>query len=183
MKRNELSILGLAISQLPDTYIVILKDKESDRRLPVIVGSNEAQSIALAIERLKAPRPLTHDTFFNIMVCFDINLKEVYIHDIIKGVFHAEISCERYGKTERFDVRSSDAIAMALRFGIPIYTNEKVLNFAGVLPISNKNEEKTGTKNMLEMSPEEIQLALKDAVQKEDYETASILRDLLKQKL
>jgi len=182
MRKIELSILGLTISQSPDSYIVLLKDKGSDKRLPIIVGSNEAQSIAVAIDNLHPPRPLTHDAFFNVMVCFEINLKEVYIYDIVKGVFYAKMRCERHGKTEQFDVRSSDGIAMALRFGVPIYTNESVLDLAGVVPSLNIQEEKSRQKSLFEMSPVEIQHAIEEAVEKEDYETASLLRDLLKQK-
>ena len=182
MKKVELSLLGLAISQSPDSYIVLLKEKESEKRLPIIVGTNEAQSIAVAIDNLRPPRPLTHDAFFNVMIHFEVDLKEVYIYDIVNGIFHARMVCERYGNVQRFDVRSSDAIAMALRFHIPVYTNENVLNIAGVLPSPSKYEEKTGQKNIFDMSPEEIQLAIEDAVKKEDYETASLLRDLLKQK-
>ena len=182
MRKIELSILGLTISQSPDSYIVLLKDKGGDKRLPIIVGSNEAQSIAVAIDNLHPPRPLTHDAFFNVMVYFEINLKEVYIYDIVKGVFYAKMWCERQGKAEQFDVRSSDGIAMALRFGVPIYTNENVLDLAGVVPSSNVQEEKSGQKNLFEMSPIEIQRAIEEAVEKEDYETASLLRDLLEQK-
>ncbi len=182
MKKIELAILGLTISQSPDSYIVLLKDKEGDKRLPIIVGSNEAQSIAVAIDNLHPPRPLTHDAFFNLMVYFGIDLKEVYIYDIVKGVFHAEMLCQQLEKTERLDIRSSDAIAMALRFNVPIYTNEKVMNVAGVLPNSNAHEEKNVEKSIFEMSSEEIETAIEDAVKKEDYETASLLRDILKQK-
>jgi bifunctional DNase/RNase len=182
MKKIELSLLGLAISQSPDSYIVLLKDGESEKRLPIIVGTNEAQSIAVAIDNLRPPRPLTHDAFFNVMEYFEIDLKEVYIYDIVSGIFHARMLCERHGKVQQFDVRSSDAIAMALRFRVPIYTNEIVLNVAVVLPSPSKYEEKTGQKNIVDMSSEEIQLAIEDAVKKEDYETASLLRDVLKQK-
>ena len=182
MKKIELSLLGLAISQSPDSYIVLLKDKESEKRLPIIVGTSEAQSIAVAIDNLRPPRPLTHDAFFNVMIHFEIDLKEVYIYDIINGIFHASMLCKRHGDVQEFDVRSSDAIAMALRFRVPVYTNENVLSAAGVLPAPSKYEEKTGQKNLFEMSSEEMQLAIEDAVKKEDYETASLLRDLLKQK-
>ncbi|MDR1730219.1 MAG: bifunctional nuclease family protein [Prevotellaceae bacterium] len=182
MKRIELSILGLTISQSPDTYIALLKEKEGDRRLPIVVGSGEAQSIAIAIDHLQPPRPLTHDLFFNVMIHFGIEVKEVYIYDIVKGIFHAAMLCERNGETERFDVRSSDAIAMALRFNVPIYTNENVLKIAGVIPSSNVREGKSGQKSLFDLSPTEIQQEMEDAVKKEDYEKASLLRDLLKQK-
>ena len=183
MKKIELSILGLTMSQLSDSYIVLLKDKGSDKRLPIIVGSNEAQSIAVAIDNLRPPRPLTHDAFFNVMTYFEIKVKEVYIYDIVKGVFYAKMRCERQGKEELFDVRSSDGIAMALRFGVPVYTNENVLNLAGVVPSPNIQEERNRGKKLSEMSPIEIQQAIEKAVEKEDYETASLLRDLLKRKL
>jgi len=182
MKKIELSILGLTISQSPDSYIVLLKDKGSEKRLPIVVGSNEAQSIAVAIDNLHPPRPLTHDAFFNLMVYFGIDLKEVYIYDIVKGIFHASMLCEQQEKMVQLDVRSSDAIAMALRFNVPIYTNENVLNVAGVVPSSNVQGEKSGQKKLFEMSPAEIQSKIEEAVKKEDYETASLLRDLLKQK-
>ena len=182
MKKIELSILGLTISQSPDTYIVLLKEKEGDKRLPIVVGSSEAQSIAIAIDHLLPPRPMTHDAFFNVMVHFGIELKEVYIYDIAKGIFNAAMLCERNGETARFDVRSSDAIAMALRFNVPIYTNENVLKVAGVIPSSTVREKKNEQKSLFELSPTEIQQEMEDAVKKEDYERASLLRDLLKQK-
>ena len=176
MKKIRLSILGLTISQSPDSYIVLLKEREGSKRLPIVVGSQEAQSIAVAIDNLHPPRPLTHDAFFNLMVHFGIDLKEVYIYDIVKGIFHAAMLCEQQGKTVQLDVRSSDAIAMALRFNVPIYTNENVLKVAGVIPSSEQSEQKR------ELSPEEIQNKIEEAVKREDYETASLLRDLLKQK-
>jgi len=182
MKKIELSILGLTISQSPDTYIVLLKEKEGEKRLPIVVGSNEAQSIAIAIDHLLPPRPMTHDAFFNVMVHFGIELKEVYIYDIVKGIFNAAMLCERNGEMARFNVRSSDAIAMALRFNVPIYTNENVLKVAGVIPSSTVREEKNEQKSLFELSPTEIQQEMEDAVKKEDYEKASLLRDLLKQK-
>ncbi len=182
MKKVELSILGLTVSQSSDTYIALLKEKEGEKRLPIIVGSSEAQSIAIAIDHLLPPRPMTHDAFFNVMVHYGIELKEVYIYDIIKGIFNAAMLCERNGETEQFDVRSSDAIAMALRFNVPIYTNEKVLNTAGVIPSPAVREGKSGQKNLFDLSPTEIQREMEDAVKKEDYEKASLLRDLLKEK-
>ncbi len=182
MKKIELSLLGLTLSQSPDTYIVLLKEKEGEKRLPIAVGSSEAQSIAIAIDHLLPPRPMTHDAFFNVMVYYGIELKEVYIYDIVKGIFNAVMLCEQNGETERFNVRSSDAIAMALRFNVPIYTNENVLNMAGVVPSSSAREEKSGQKSLFDLSPSEIQREMEDAVKKEDYERASLLRDLLKQK-
>lgn len=182
MKKIELSILGLTVSQSSDTYIVLLKEKEGERRLPIVVGSHEAQSIAIAIDHLQPPRPMTHDAFFSVMVHYGIELKKVYIYDIVKGIFNASMLCERNGETEEFNVRSSDAIAMALRFNVPIYTNERVINLAGVVPSISILEAKSEPKSLLDLSPTEIQQEMEEAVKKEDYEKASLLRDLLKQK-
>jgi len=182
MKKIELSILGLTISQVPGLSLVFLHEKGSTKQLPIIVGTSEAQSIAFALENTHPPRPLSHDVFFNIMVHFGIELKEVYIHSFVEGVFHATMLCERYGQTEQFDIRSSDAIAMAIRFRVPIYTNETVLNSGGGFSINIIQKGKTGKKDMSEMTPEELQQAINDAVKKEDYETASLLKDLLMQR-
>lgn len=183
MEKIELSILGLTVSQSPDSYIILLKDKQGNKRLPIIVGSGEAQSIAVAIDNLHPPRPLTHDAFFNIMTHFGIELKEVYIYDIIKGVFYAQMICEKHAGIHSFEVRSSDAIAMALRFNVPIYTNENVLKIAGVEPASELPNGQTKQKKLIDMSPDELQQAIDNAVKTEDYETASLLRDLLKKKI
>jgi bifunctional DNase/RNase len=182
MEKIELNILGLTVSQSPDSYIILLKDKQSSKRLPIIVGSVEAQSIAVAIDNLHPPRPLTHDVFFNIMVHYGIELKEVYIYNIINGVFHAQMICERHTDIHSFEVRSSDAIAMALRFNVPIFTNKNVLKMAGVEPVNELPDEQTRQKKLMNMSAEELRHAIENAVKTEDYETASLLRDLLKKK-
>lgn len=181
MEKIELSILGLTVSQSPDSYIILLKNKEENKRIPIIIGANEAQSIAVAIDNMELPRPLTHDVFFNVMTFFDIHIKEVYIHDIKNGIFYADMLCEQNEKAKTFDIRPSDAIAMAVRFGIPIYSNEKVLELASVTPVL---EDKKSTKQQKSamMSVEEIEKAIEKAIKIEDYETASLLRDILKQK-
>ena len=144
----------------------------------MIIGSNEAQSIATAIDSLPTPRPLTHDIFYNVLENFGIIIKEVTIYDIVNGVFHAEMKCEQAGKMQRFDIRASDAIAMALRSKTPIFINEDVLN-RDDLPFSSLQNGKYDFK-LPQMFIDELHLAMKNAIKTENYEIASLLRDFLK---
>ncbi len=179
MTKKELTILGLTTDRTSrqdsdhESYLLLLLEKESGLRLPVIIGTNEAQAIIIATTDIQPPRPFTHDSFYNVMVCFGIELKEVYIYQVKNDIFYAEMLCEQNGQKHRFDTRASDAIAMALRFNVPIYTNDKVLETAGIAPF--RTEENTKR----EESPSEIKTALEIAIKNEDYETAAILRDKL----
>ena len=142
---------GISYSQTQNgAYALILSEIEGERKLPIVIGTNEAQSIAIAIEKeIKPPRPLTHDLFKNFCVRFNIKIKQVIIHKLVDGVFYSSVICERDGIEEIIDSRSSDAIALAIRFEAPIYTYENILEKAGViLKIEKEIDEKSLLKEL-----------------------------------
>ena len=194
MNLVQLLINGISYSQTQNgAYALILSEIEGERKLPIVIGTNEAQSIAIAIEKeIKPPRPLTHDLFKNFCVRFDIKIKQVIIHKLIDGVFYSSVICERDGIEEIIDSRSSDAIALAIRFEAPIYTYENILEKAGVvLKIEKEIDEKSLLKELFsdekaetttiddlkEKSKKELEELLKIAVQNENYESAAKIRD------
>ena len=194
MNLVQLLINGISYSQTQNgAYALILSEIEGERKLPIVIGTNEAQSIAIAIEKeIKPPRPLTHDLFKNFCVRFDIEIKQVIIHKLVDGVFYSSVICERDGIEEIIDSRSSDAIALAIRFEAPIYTYENILEKAGVvLKIEKEIDEKSLLKELFsdekaetttiddlkEKSKKELEELLKIAVQNENYESAAKIRD------
>ena len=194
MNLVQLLINGISYSQTQNgAYALILSEIEGERKLPIVIGTNEAQSIAIAIEKeIKPPRPLTHDLFKNFCVRFDIKIKQVIIHKLVDGVFYSSVICERDGIEEIIDSRSSDAIALAVRFEAPIYTYENILEKAGVvLKIEKEIDEKSLLKELFsdekaetttiddlkEKSKKELEELLKIAVQNENYESAAKIRD------
>ena len=171
---------------------MILSELEGERKLPIVIGTNEAQSIAIAIEKeIKPPRPLTHDLFKNFCVRFDIKIKQVIIHKLVDGVFYSSVICERDGIEEIIDSRSSDAIALAIRFEAPIYTYENILEKAGVIiKVEKEIDERSLLKELFsdenseiesselkEKTTKELEELLKIAVQNENYESAAKIRD------
>ena len=151
MNLIQLLINGISYSQTQNgAYALILSEIEGERKLPIVIGTNEAQSIAIAIEKeIKPPRPLTHDLFKNFCVRFDIKIKQVIIHKLVEGVFYSSVICERDGIEEIIDSRSSDAIALAIRFEAPIYTYENILEEAGVvIKIEKEIDEKSLLKEL-----------------------------------
>ena len=193
MNLIQLLINGISYSQTQNgAYALILSEIEGERKLPIVIGTNEAQSIAIAIEKeIKPPRPLTHDLFKNFCVRFDIKIKQVIIHKLIDGVFYSSVICERDGIEEIIDSRSSDAIALAIRFEAPIYTYEKILEKAGVIIKVEKEVDEKSLLNELfsnesseeinfdlkEKSRKELDELLKIAVKNENYESAAKIRD------
>tara|TARA_B100000900_G_scaffold59502_2_gene44932 strand:- start:7461 stop:8057 length:597 start_codon:yes stop_codon:yes gene_type:complete len=193
MNLIQLLINGISYSQTQNgAYALILSEIEGERKLPIVIGTNEAQSIAIAIEKeIKPPRPLTHDLFKNFCVRFDIKIKQVIIHKLVDGVFYSSVICERDGIEEIIDSRSSDAIALAIRFEAPIYTYENILEKAGVvIKVEQQIDEKSLLKELFtDDSPEdlisdlkgksekELEELLKIAVQNENYESAAKIRD------
>ena len=193
MNLVQLLINGISYSQTQNgAYALILSEIEGERKLPIVIGTNEAQSIAIAIEKeIKHPRPLTHDLFKNFCVRFDIKIKQVIIHKLVDGVFYSSVICERDGIEEIIDSRSSDAIALAIRFEAPIYTYENILEKAGVvLKVEKQTDEKSllkqlfadesseaSTTDLQEKSKKELEELLKIAVQNENYESAAKIRD------
>jgi bifunctional DNase/RNase len=194
MQKIRLNILGLSVSQTQSgAYALVLAEENGDRRIPIIIGPVEAQAIAIQMEGLKPPRPLTHDLIKNIALAFDITLLEVTIHKLEEGIFFSELLCEMDGKEVRIDSRTSDAIALALRFRCPIYTTEEILKKAGIVlemneeHVSRPPENEPGPSRPVKPAYEkytlaDLESALSEAVQQEDYEKASLIRDEIKRR-
>lgn len=184
MNKIVLEVIGLTHSlSLNEAFALVLADKKSNLKLPIIIGSVEAQSIALALEKYESRRPLTHDLFKNFADNYNINVKEVVIDRFREGVFYSQLVCEKDGETSVFDARTSDSVALALRFGCPIYTNQQVLDEAGVMIEEDEdNGENHQDSDFEERSIEELKNMMEEAVEEEDYELASILRDEIKSK-
>lgn len=194
MQKIRLNILGLSVSQTQSgAYALVLAEEHGDRRIPIIIGPVEAQAIAIQLEGLKPPRPLTHDLIKNMALAFDIALLEVSIYKLEEGIFFSELLCELNGKEIRIDSRTSDAVALALRFRCPIYTTEEILKKAGIVleledensPIkrfSGEDIEPVSTSSYSQYSINELRELLADAIQNEDYEKASIIRDEIKKR-
>ncbi len=167
-------------------YALLLNEKNGERKLPIVIGGFEAQSIAVALEKeIKPPRPLTHDLFKNFSDCFEINIKQVIIHKIVDGVFFSSLICVRDKIEEIIDSRTSDAIALAIRFNSPIFTYESVLETAGIIikpGLKKIGQVKNKELDLKKMSISQIKKAIEIAVKNEDYELAAQLRDELKKK-
>jgi bifunctional DNase/RNase len=198
MSLVRLNIKGISYSQTQNgAYALILNEVDGDRKLPIVIGAFEAQSIAIALEKeIKPPRPLTHDLFKNFADRFEIVVKQVIIHKLVDGVFYSSLICERDKVEEIIDARTSDAIALALRFKAPIFTYKNILDKAGIyLKVNPKEEEEEDSilvddiiAEELESSPEsettysdkslkELNQLLEEAVMNEDYELAAKIRD------
>jgi bifunctional DNase/RNase len=201
MSLVKLTIKGISYSQTQNgAYALILNEVDGERKLPIVIGAFEAQSIAIALEKeIKPPRPLTHDLFKSFADRFDIVVKQVIIHKLVDGVFYSSIICERDKIEEIIDARTSDAIALALRFNAPIFTYKNILDKAGIYlnpnptELDNQDTEDDGVLSTPEtfgldddgkaediyvsMSLSELHEALEKAVQDEDYEKAAKIRD------
>jgi bifunctional DNase/RNase len=187
MQKIRLNILGLSVSQTQSgAYALVLAEEKGERRMPIIIGPVEAQAIAIQLEGLKPPRPLTHDLIKNIALAFEIVLLEVTIYKLEEGIFYSELLCEMDGKEVKIDSRTSDAVALALRFRCPIYTTEDILSKAGIVMESDDlkeatkepTEKKSGkSSSFSQYTLQELEELLNEAVQNEDYEKASVLRD------
>lgn len=198
MSLVKLNIKGISYSQTQNgAYALILNEVDGERKLPIVIGAFEAQSIAIALEKeIKPPRPLTHDLFKNFADRFDIVVKQVIIHKLVDGVFYSSIICERDKIEEIVDARTSDAIALALRFNAPIFTYKNILDKAGIyLKFSPKEKEDQGDSIIVDevlageekpkkqdesyktYSLQELYSMLDGAVLNEDYEKAAKIRD------
>ena len=198
MSLVRLNIKGISYSQTQNgAYALILNEVDGDRKLPIVIGAFEAQSIAIALEKeIRPPRPLTHDLFKNFADRFDIVVKQVIIHKLVDGVFYSSLICERDKIEEIIDARTSDAIALALRFQAPIFTYKNILDKAGIYLKVDPNKEEESPDNILvediineelEANPiqddyktktlEELHNLLDEAVTNEDYEKAAKIRD------
>ncbi len=186
MSKVKLNITGLSNSQnQTGAYALLLSEENGDRKLPIIIGAFEAQSIALKLENLDPPRPLTHDLFLNFSKTFKIDISEVNIYKLEEGVFFSVLICKHEGKEIKVDARTSDAVALALRFKCPIYTTEEILDKAGIyLDLKSQKDSAVATKSKKTSKWEnytvkELNDELKDAIEKENYETASEIKNEL----
>jgi uncharacterized protein len=193
MDKVELRFLRITYSHThAGAYALILSEVEGDRRLPIIIGGVEAQAIAIQVENIKPARPLTHDLFKNMCDTLAINLKEVIINDLVEGIFHAKLVLDQDGKEVEIDARSSDAIALALRFDCPIFTYEFILSAAGLKveegeeseeqAEENKGKGKGEKKSTASLTMDELRTKLEEALDNEDYEKASKIRDEIKKR-
>ncbi len=197
MEKVKLEVIGITYSQTQSgTYALVLEDVSNKKQLPILIGHAEAQSIAIAIENIKPPRPLAHDLFKNFADSFTIKIIEVIITKLVDGVFYAKLVCTNGKKEVEIDARTSDAIALALRFGCPVYAYGPVMKAArsieNVFPeelnenkASNQSELKPDEEDSAEygkFSNEELEEILKEAISNEDYEKASKIRDEVKKR-
>jgi len=187
MEKIRLEIIGMSYSQSQSgAYALILGEKGGKRRLPIIIGGFEAQSIAIELEKIKTPRPLTHDLFKSFAETFGITISEVIINKFSEGVFYAVLVCSDGNSDMEIDSRTSDAIAIALRFKCPIYTFESIMVAAGIL-IDEETEKSKITEPMgeplieeyefSEYSIPELEQMLQASIENEEYEKASRIRD------
>ena len=194
MDYKQLIIRGISYSQTQSgAYALLLEHEETGVKLPVVIGNFEAQSISLGLEKdLRPPRPLTHDLFTKFVNSTHYTLESVIIYQIIDGVFFSNLNFKNTENGEELilDARTSDAVAMAVRFDAPIYTTEQVLNEAGILlEVDNNNElpepetaSESETSDLRKLSTEELQILLDDAVREEDYDSAMEIQEELKRR-
>ena len=189
MEKIALDIVGLSYSQTQSgAYALVLGEQEGNRRLPIIIGGFEAQAIAIEMEDMTPSRPLTHDLFKSFADSFIITIEEVLIYNLIEGIFHAKLMCRQGESVVEIDTRTSDAVALAVRFKCPIYTHEFILKDAGIIldqadDSDTKEDAKTKTpakkqkKDIASLPLNELNTKLEKALNTEDYEEASKLRD------
>lgn len=193
MKKVRLEIVGLSYSQTQSgAYALVLGESAGTRRLPIIIGGFEAQAIAIELEKMTPSRPLTHDLFKTFAETFDVQVNEVLIYNLVEGIFYAKLICNDGTKDVEIDARTSDAIALAVRFACPIYTYEFILKSAGIV-LDDENaglagnieaevtqkETSTDLEDLKSKSTEELKNLLQTALDDEQYETASKIRDEL----
>jgi hypothetical protein len=191
MKKIELEIVALSHSiTQTHSYAVVLGEVNGLRRLPIVIGGFEAQAIAVALEKMQPSRPLSHDLMKNFMNAFGINLLEIIICDLQEGIFYSKLLCSSENDTVEIDSRTSDALALAVRFGCPIYTYENILESAGILMEDSSSgkkkkvkkeatieQEPTGKEDLKTMSLDELNDLLDDVLENEDYIRAVAIRD------
>lgn len=192
MKKIELEIVALSHSiTQTHSYAVVLGEVNGLRRLPIVIGGFEAQAIAVALERMQPSRPLTHDLMKNFMYAFNIELMEIIINELQEGIFYSKLVCVSEHDTIEIDSRTSDALALAVRFGCPIYTYENILENAGILMEDEGKQKKSeipveepvsggsssSYRDLSKLSLEELQKLLNDVLEHEDYIRAIEIRD------
>lgn len=190
MKKIELEIVALSHSiTQTHSYAVVLGEVNGLRRLPIVIGGFEAQAIAVALERMQPSRPLTHDLMKNFMNAFNVELMEIVINDLQEGIFYSKLVCVSEHDTVEIDSRTSDALALAVRFGCPIYTFDHILENAGILMEDGDTKKKTevtvdeplsqSREDLGKLSIDELQTLLNEVLEHEDYIRAIAIRDEL----
>ncbi|CAN5737316.1 bifunctional nuclease family protein [soil metagenome] len=189
MKKIELEIVALSHSiTQTHSYAVVLGEVNGLRRLPIVIGGFEAQAIAVALERMQPSRPLTHDLMKNFMNAFNVELMEIVINDLQEGIFYSKLVCVSEHDTVEIDSRTSDALALAVRFGCPIYTFDHILESAGILMEDNNKKKsdipvdevsEASREELSKLSVEELNTLLNDVLEQEDYIRAISIRDEL----
>lgn len=185
MKKIELEIVALSHSiTQTHSYAVVLGEVNGLRRLPIVIGGFEAQAIAVALERMQPSRPLTHDLMKNFMMAFNIDLHEIIINDLQEGIFYSKLICSSDKDTVEIDSRTSDAVALAVRFGCPIYTYDNILESAGILMEEDDKKKKVvvshndeGNDDLKKLSLTELEALLNEVLEHEDYIKAASIRD------
>jgi bifunctional DNase/RNase len=185
MKKIELEIVALSHSiTQTHSYAVVLGEVNGLRRLPIVIGGFEAQAIAVALERMQPSRPLTHDLMKNFMMAFNIDLHEIIINDLQEGIFYSKLICSSDKDTVEIDSRTSDAVALAVRFGCPIFTYDNILDSAGILMEEDDKKKKVvvshndeSTDDLKTMSVMELEALLNEVLEHEDYIKAASIRD------
>lgn len=188
MEKIKLEIVGLSYSQTQSgAYALVLSEVNGNRRLPIIIGGFEAQAIAIELEKMVPTRPLTHDLFKSFATSFAIQVKEVVIYKLVEGIFYSKLICEHNGEISEIDARTSDAIAIGVRFNCPVYTFESILASAGILLDENDMDDNDFLSESIEEpseediisshTSEELENQLNQAIENEDYELASKIRD------
>jgi uncharacterized protein len=188
MKKIELEIVALSHSiTQTHSYAVVLGEVNGLRRLPIVIGGFEAQAIAVALERMQPSRPLTHDLMKNFMLAFNIELHEIIINDLQEGIFYSKLVCSTEQDTVEIDSRTSDAVALAVRFGCPIYTYDNILDSAGILMEEDDKKKKvvvshsdTSSDDLKKLSITELESLLAEVLEQEDYIKAASIRDEIK---
>jgi len=191
LKKIEHNIVGLSYSQAQsNSYALVLGEVHGKRRLPIVIGHYEAQAIALELEKMKPSRPLTHDLFYNFAKIFGINIIEVQITKFHEGIFYATLMCDNGISVNEIDSRTSDAVALSIRFHCPIFTTEEIMSQAGIL----FEEEESDTEGADDSSGDDLRSSFRSltlseleeellkAVEDEDYERASLIRDEIRKR-
>ena len=193
MNNVPLNVLGISYSQTQTgAYALVLSEENGDRRIPIIIGGHEAQAIAIQLEGLKPPRPLTHDLLYNFATEYGIIVESVYIFRLEEGIFYSKVKCTNSGKRVELDARTSDAIALALRFHCPIYTTEAIMERAGIV-FTNETQQPSGQpyparsayekkSDLQYLDVTELENLLNEAIINEKYEKASEIRDEIKRR-